>query len=71
VLRDLLIDQDGVRMEGTCSSFEQVYQWQQRLKEVPQFARVQVEQPVRDPKTGQVSFTILIPSGPEEGHDRT
>ena len=71
VIRDLLINHDGVRMRGTCPSFDQVYQWQRRLEEVPGFARVQVEEPTRDPKTGQVEFTILIESRLEEDHDRT
>ena len=69
-VQDLLITADQVQVQGSCRSFEQVYQWQRRLEAVPGFAKVQVEQPTRDPHNGQVSFTILIALAKEGDHGR-
>ena len=69
-VQDLLITADQVRVQGSCRSFEQVYQWQRRLEAASGFAKVQVEQPTRDPHNGQVSFTILIALAKEDDHGR-
>jgi Tfp pilus assembly PilM family ATPase len=70
VIQDLLITTDEVRVQGSCRSFEQVYQWQRRIETIQDFARVQVEPPTRDPQNGQVSFTVLIGLAKERDHDR-
>jgi len=63
---DLLITSASVRITGTCSSFESVYQWQEVLQKVPGFALVDVDAQ-REPQSGAVSFTILVSSGKAAG----
>jgi Tfp pilus assembly protein PilN len=63
---DLLVTPSSVRISGTCNSFESVYQWQEVLQKVPGFALVDVDAQ-REPKSGAVSFTILISSGKTTG----
>jgi hypothetical protein len=43
-----------------------VYQWQEVLQKVPGFALVDVDAQ-REPKSGAVSFTILVSSGKATG----
>jgi hypothetical protein len=69
VIQDLLITTDQVRVQGTCRSFEQVYQWQRRIEAINDFAKVQVEPPTRDPQSGEVSYTILIGLTQEHDYD--
>ena len=63
---DLLIAADTVRISGTCDSFESVYQWQGLLQNVPGFAFVEARSPRKDPKTGLVSFTIVVSLAKQE-----
>jgi Tfp pilus assembly PilM family ATPase/Tfp pilus assembly protein PilN len=63
---DLLVTPSSVRISGTCNSFESVYQWQEVLQKVPGFALVDVDAQ-REPKSGAVSFTILVSSGKATG----
>jgi Tfp pilus assembly protein PilN len=71
MIQDLLITADHVKVQGSCRSFEQVYQWQHRLEAVPGFDKVRVEQPSHDAQKGQVSFTMSIDLIQEGGHDRS
>jgi hypothetical protein len=57
---DLLIAADTVRVTGTCDSFGSVYDWERLLREVPGFARVEVQDPQLEPESGRVSFTIVF-----------
>jgi len=60
---DLLITLESVRLNGTCDSFESVYQWQRLLQEIPGFALVDVQDDVqKEPKSGAVHFTIVVSS---------
>jgi len=63
---DLLVTSGSVRISGTCSSFESVYQWQEVLQKVPGFALVDVDAQ-REVQSGAVSFNILISSGKAAG----
>jgi len=63
---DLLVTPSSARINGTCDSFESVYQWQEVLQKVPAFALVDVDAQ-REPKSGAVSFTILVSSGKTTG----
>jgi Tfp pilus assembly protein PilN len=63
---DLLITSASVRISGTCSSFESVYQWQEVLQKVPGFALVDVDAQ-REVQSGAVGFSILISSGRAAG----
>ena len=63
---DLLIAADTVRITGTCDSFESVYEWQQRLRQVPGFTLVEVRDVQKNPKTDLVQFSILISSAAKE-----
>lgn len=62
---DLLIAADTVRINGTCDSFESVYQWQRLLREVPAFTMVEVQDVQKQPQ-GTVSFTLLLSSAETE-----
>ena len=59
---DLLITPESVRLNGTCDSFESVYQWQRLLQEIPGFALVDVQDVQKEPKSGAVHFTIVVSS---------
>jgi len=59
---DLLITTESVRLNGTCDSFESVYQWQRLLREIPGFALVDVQDVQKEPKNGAVHFTIVVSS---------
>ncbi len=59
---DLLITTESVRLNGTCDSFESVYQWQRLLQEIPGFALVDVQDVQKEPKSGAVHFTIVVSS---------
>jgi len=63
---DLLITADAVRVNGTCDSFESVYQWQRLLQEVPGFTLVDVPDVQKQPDTGLVQFTMLLSSAIQE-----
>jgi Tfp pilus assembly PilM family ATPase len=67
-VNDLLIAADMVRITGTSDSFESVYKWQQRLKELPDFGAVEVKDVQRQPQsaTGGVSFIMLLSSAVSE-----
>ena len=59
---DLLITTESVRLNGTCDSFESVYQWQRLLQEIPGFALVDVQYAQKEPKSGAVHFTMVVSS---------
>jgi len=59
---DLLITTESVRLNGTCDSFESVYQWQRLLREIPGFTLVDVQDVQKEPKSGTVHFTIMVSS---------
>jgi len=59
---DLLVTPSSVRVSGTCTSFESVYQWQEVLQKVPGFALVDVDAQ-KEPQSGAVSFSIVISQG--------
>ncbi len=59
---DLLIAADVVRVNGTCDSFESVYEWQRLLREVAGFTLVDVQDAQKEPKSGTVNFTIVLSS---------
>ena len=59
---DLLITPESVRLNGTCDSFESVYQWQRLLQKIPGFALVDVQDVQKEPKSGAVHFTIVVSS---------
>ena len=59
---NLFITAESVRLSGSCDSFESVYQWQQLLQEIPEFAVVDVQDAQREAKSGTVHFTMLISS---------
>jgi len=63
---DILIAADTVRVNGTCDSFESVYQWQRLLQEVPGFTLVDVKDPQKQSKSGIVHFTMLLSSSIQE-----
>jgi len=59
---DLLITTESVRLNGTCDSFESVYEWQRLLQEIPGFALVDVQYAQKEPKSGAVHFTMVVSS---------
>lgn len=59
-VNDVLIGADMVRINGTCDSFESVYEWQRLLREVPGFALVDVQDAQRQSESGTVNFTIVL-----------
>lgn len=63
---DILIAADTVRVNGTCDSFESVYQWQRLLQEVPGFTLVDVKDVQKQFKSGIVHFTMLLSSSIQE-----
>jgi hypothetical protein len=63
---DILIADNTVRVSGTCDSFESVYQWQRLLEEIPGFEYVDVKDVQKQPKSGIVSFTLLMSSSMKE-----
>ncbi len=63
---DILIAADTVRINGTCDSFEPVYQWQQLLQEYPGFTFVDVKDIQKQSKSGVVHFTMLLSLSAQE-----
>jgi len=63
---DILIAADTVRINGTCDSFELVYQWQQLLQEDPGFTFVDVKDIQKQSKSGVVHFTMLLSLSTQE-----
>jgi len=63
---DILIASDTVRINGTCDSFEPVYQWQQLLQEDPGFTSVDVKDIQKQSKSGAVHFTMLLSLSTQE-----
>jgi Tfp pilus assembly PilM family ATPase len=61
-INNLFITADSVRLTGSCDSFESVYQWQKLLQAVPEFSNIDVQNPQRDPETGEIYFTMQISS---------
>lgn len=59
---NLFITAESIRLSGSCNSFESVYEWQRLLREVPEFAIVDVQDTQRDTESGAVHFTMLISS---------
>jgi Tfp pilus assembly protein PilN len=59
---DLLISTESVRLNGTCDSFESVYQWQRLLQKIPGFALVDVQDVQKEPKSSTVHFTMVVSS---------
>ncbi len=59
---DLLISTESVRLNGTCDSFKSVYQWQRLLRQIPEFALVDVQDVQQEPKSGTVNFTMVVSS---------
>ena len=60
---DILITTDSIRLTAATQSFEQLYNWQSILQEVPEFTEVNVHNPNRDTQSTTVRFTILISLG--------
>ncbi|MBL7189573.1 MAG: hypothetical protein ISS70_24860 [Phycisphaerae bacterium] len=56
---DMLITAESVRLTGTSESFESVYNWQRLLQDAPQFSRVDVGNPQREPGGELIRFTVL------------
>ena len=63
---DILIAADTARINGTCDSFELVYQWQQLLQEDPGFTFVNVKDIQKQSKSGVVHFTMLVSLSTQE-----
>ena len=63
---DILIAADTVRINGTCDSFEPVYQWQRLLQEEPGFTFVDVKDIQKQSKSGVVHFTMLLSLSTQE-----
>jgi len=63
---DILIAADTARINGTCDSFESVYQWQQLLQEDPGFTFVDVKDIQKQSKSGVVHFTMLLSLSTQE-----
>ncbi len=63
---DILIVADTVRINGTCESFESVYQWQRFLQEVPGLALIDVKDIGKQSKSDLVEFTMLLSLSKQE-----
>jgi len=63
---DIFIAANTVRVNGTCDSFESLYQWQRLLQQVPGFTLVDVRDPQKQPNSGIVQFTMLLSSSIQE-----
>jgi len=63
---DLLITADSVQVVGTCDSFAVVSDWQRLLKQAGGFDVVDIPDQKRDPRTGQVEFTLSMSFAPME-----
>lgn len=63
---DILIAANTIRVNATCDSFESVYQWQRLLQKVPGFTLVDVMNPQKQPKSGVITFTMLLSSSIQE-----
>jgi Tfp pilus assembly PilM family ATPase len=62
---NLFITNESIRLNGTCHSFESVYEWQQLLLEIPEFTIIDVQDVQRETESGAVRFTMLItPTNP-------
>jgi len=62
---DIFIAADTVRLNGTCDSFESLYQWQRLLQEVPGFTLVDIRDSQKQ-NSGIVQFTMLLYSSIQE-----
>ncbi len=63
---NIFITDESVRLSGSSDSFESVYQWQQLLREIPEFTTVDVQDAQRESESGAVHFTILISSSEQK-----
>jgi hypothetical protein len=63
---DILIAADTVRINGTCDSFDSVYQWQRFLQEVPGLALIDVKDIGKESKSDLVEFTMLLSLSKQE-----
>jgi hypothetical protein len=63
---DILIAADTVRINGTCDSFESVYQWQRSLQEVPGVKFIDVKDIGKQSKSDLVEFTMLLSLSKQE-----
>jgi len=63
---DLLIAPQLLRMTGTCSSFEALYQWQRALQNQPGFDSLEVTDIQKLSDSGLVRFTMSVSSPIEE-----
>ena len=63
---DILIAAGTVRINGSCDSFEPVYQWQQLLQQDPAFTFVDVKDIQKQSKSGMVNFTMLLSLSTQE-----
>lgn len=59
-INDLLITTESVRLQGTCDSFDSVYQWQQLLQQTPGFTLVEVRDVQKNPGNNTIQFNVLI-----------
>lgn len=59
-IANILITTESIRLTGSTQSFEHLYNWQEILQEVPEFAAVDVHNPNRETRSRTVQFTILI-----------
>jgi len=59
-INDLLITTESVRLQGTCDSFDSVYQWQQLLQQNPGFTLVDVRDVQKKPGSNTIQFNVLI-----------
>jgi Tfp pilus assembly PilM family ATPase/Tfp pilus assembly protein PilN len=64
---DLLIAADTVRVNGTCDSFESVYQWQRQLRELPDFRSVEAKDIQKEPHGSNVGFNMLLSHSTSSG----
>lgn len=59
-VNDILIAANTVRINGTCDSFEPIYEWQRSLQQVPYFTNIDVKDIARESDSGLVEFTMLL-----------
>ena len=65
-LHDLLGTAESVQVMGTCDSFAVISDWQRLLKQIPGFTVIDIQDQKRDPRTGQVQFTLSVSSARKE-----
>jgi len=59
-INDMLITAKSVRLMGTSPSFENVYDWQRLLQDVPQFSSTDVQDVRKESESELVHFNILV-----------